>query len=225
MVRIALRKSEFAGVQLLLAGFAVATALVLLLCWTASGRLPDYIGRELAGEELAAVLGRNSSLAEYAWLSPCADFPRAAKIDTITIHHMGADLQLAELGERFANQDRRTSANYGIDNQGRVGIFVEEANRAWTSSNAANDARAVPIEVANDEMGGDWQVSEAAFAALVGLCADVCRRSDIPELTYTGNAQGNLTCHRMFANTVCPGPYLEGRLGELAAAVNQRLRE
>ena len=62
MVRIALRKSEFAGVQLLLAGFAVATALVLLLCWTASGRLPDYIGRELAGEELAAVLGRNSSL-------------------------------------------------------------------------------------------------------------------------------------------------------------------
>ena len=46
MVRIALRKSEFAGVQLLLAGFAVATALVLLLCWTASGRLPDYIDRK-----------------------------------------------------------------------------------------------------------------------------------------------------------------------------------
>lgn len=224
-MRLWLKKSEFAGVWLLLFGFAGAAALVLALCWTASGRLPDYIGRELAGDELAEVVGRNSSLAEYAWLSPCADFPRAAQIDSITIHHMGADLQLAELGERFDNQDRRSSANYGIDSQGRIGIFVEETNRAWTSSNAANDARAVTVEVANDEVGGDWHVSDAAFAALVELCADVCRRNDIAELTYTGDERGNLTCHRMFANTLCPGPYLEGRLGELAAAVNERLRE
>lgn len=224
-MQFGLKKSEFANVWLLLLGFAGVAVLVLTLCWTASERLPDYIGRELAGEELAAVVGRNSSLAEYAWLSPCADFPRAAQIDSITIHHMGADLQLAEVGERFANQDRRISANYAIDSQGRIGIFVEEANRAWTSSNADNDARAVTIEVANDQIGGDWHVSEAAFAALVELCADVCRRNGIAELTYTGDERGNLTCHRMFANTLCPGPYLEGRLGELAVAVNERLRE
>ncbi len=66
---------------------------------------------------------------------------------------------------------------------------MEESDRAWTSSSADNDHRAVTIEVANDEIGGDWHVSDEAFETLVALCTDICRRSGMEALTYTGDAE------------------------------------
>ena len=35
-----------------------------------------------------------------------------------------------------------------------MALYVEEGNRAWTSSSPENDHQAVTIEVANDEVGG-----------------------------------------------------------------------
>lgn len=133
---------------------------------------------------------------------------------------MAGDLELEALGERFSNRDRQVSANYAIDSSGQVALYVEEANRAWTSSSRENDNVAVTIEVANDETGRDWHVSDAAYETLVELCADICRRNGIERLEYTGDRQGNLTLHKMFADTECPGPYLEGRMEEIAEAVN-----
>ena len=101
---------------------------------------------------------------------------------------------------------------------------MEENNRAWTSSSRENDQQAVTIEVANDETGGDWHVSDAAFDTLVALCADICLRNGIPSLEYTGGPEGSLTVHQMFnPNTECPGPYLLSRMEDIAAAVNARL--
>jgi hypothetical protein len=40
---------------------------------------------------------------------------------------------------------------------------------------------------------------------LVNLCVDICKRYGF-RLNYTGNANGSLTEHRMFASTSCPGP-------------------
>ena len=77
---------------------------------------------------------------------------------------------MEELGQAFLQRDRRASANYAIDSEGRVALYVEESDRAWTSSSADNDHRAVTIEVANDEIGGDWHVSDEAFETLVALC-------------------------------------------------------
>ena len=37
-------------------------------------------------------------------------------------------------------------------------MYVEEKNRSWCSSSPSNDNRAVTIEVANDEIGGNWHV-------------------------------------------------------------------
>ena len=42
-------------------------------------------------------------------------------------------------------------------------------------------------------------------------------------MNYDGTKNGSLTTHDMFANTNCPGPYLKGRLQELANTVNARL--
>lgn len=165
----------------------------------------------------------NSSLVCYTKLSPNCNKPRNHKIDTITIHHMAGNLSVEACGEGFARTARQASANYGIGSDGRVALYVDEANRAWTSSNAANDHRAVTIEVANDGGAPDWHVSDAALASTVALCVDICKRNGIKRLNYTGAKDGNLTMHRWFAATLCPGPYLAGKFPYIAEEVNRRL--
>ena len=67
-------------------------------------------------------------------------------------------------------------------------------------------------------------MSDAAYETLLDLCEDVCRRNGIEALHYTGDETGNLTLHSMFSSdTECPGPYLTGRMEEIAAEVNSRL--
>lgn len=214
---------KYRNVWVLLMLFCMVGAVVLVLCRMNARRLPDVVDRPLTGREQAEVINRNSSLASYVYLSRNAGFPREAEIDTITIHHMAGDLTLEELGEEFALADRRASANYGIDRDGNVGLYVEEANRAWTSSSVENDSRAVTIEVANDEIGGSWHVSDASYQTLISLCVDICRRNGISKLTYTGDTRGNLTTHDMFAGTECPGAYLKSHLNDIADAVNNQL--
>ena len=188
--------------------------------------LPEYIGKELTEAEVKEVIKENSPLTSYVHLSPNADFPRNSQIKKITIHHMAANLSLEKLGESFGKIDRNASSNYGIDIYGNVALYVEEKNRAWTSSNAENDNMAITIEVANEEIGGDWRVSDSSYEALIELCTDICRRNGIEELIYTGDSQGNMTMHKMFnPNTDCPGPYLEERMEEIAEEVNANLRE
>lgn len=210
-------------VWILLGLFVIAGITVLAFCLGNVRSLPDVVGRTLTAQEQEEVISRNSPLARYVYLTPNAGFPREGKIDAITIHHMAGDLTLEQLGAEFALADRRASANYGVDRNGEVGLYVEECNRAWTSSDVDNDNRAVTIEVANDENGGQWHVSDESYAALIDLCVDICRRNGIEKLTYTGSDSGNLTTHNMFADTDCPGPYLESRMQEIADTVNQQL--
>lgn len=165
----------------------------------------------------------NSNLVSYTKLSPNCSKPRNHKIDTITIHHMAGNLSVESCGEVFAPTSRQASSNYGIGTDGRVGLYVDEADRSWCSSSRDNDNRAITIEVANDEVGGNWHVSDKAFATLVDLCVDICQRNEIPILNYTGDKNGNLTMHKWFAATACPGPYLESRFADIAKLVNERL--
>lgn len=164
----------------------------------------------------------NSSLVNYTKLSPNYS-KRTASIKKITIHHMAGNLSVQTCGNVFAHTSNKASANYGIDSNGLVGMYVEEKNRAWTSSNAKNDNQAVTIEVANDGGSPDWHVSNKALNKLVELCVDICKRNGIKKLNYTGDKNGNLTMHKMFAATVCPGPYLESKFTYIAQEVNKRL--
>ena len=220
-----MKENDFRSVWLLLAGFCAAAAAVLALCVTARSQMPDTVGRTLTAEETVQITARNSPMTEYVYLSPNADFPRGDAIRKVTVHHMAGDLALEDLGASFARRDRRASSNYAIDSSGRVALYVEEGNRAWSSKSLANDDQAVTIEVANDQVGGDWHVSDTAFETLIDLCVDICRRNGIPELRYTGDETGTLTLHSMFYDeTECPGPYLKSRMGELAGEVNRRLK-
>ena len=146
----------------------------------------------------------NSKLVNYTRYSPNCNKPRKFPITKITIHHMAGKLSVEECGNVFASASRQASSNYGIDSRGHVGLYVDEANRSWCSSNAENDNRAVTIEVANDEIGGYWHVSDRALNKLIDLCVDICERNNIPKLIYTGDKNGNLTEHNYFAATTCP---------------------
>ncbi|MGN0478336.1 MAG: N-acetylmuramoyl-L-alanine amidase [Hominenteromicrobium sp.] len=163
----------------------------------------------------------NSSFVNYTKISPYSN-PRDHKIDKITIHHMAGNLSVESCGNVFSGT-REASANYGVGTDGRVGMYVEEKNRSWASSNRDNDMRAVTIEVANDGGAPDWHVSDKALDKLIALCVDICRRNGIAALHYTGDKDGNLTRHNMFAATGCPGPYLESKFPYIAAEVNKCL--
>jgi hypothetical protein len=160
-------------------------------------------------------------MVSYTKISPNKTSPRRDTIKKITIHHTAGTYGLYTLGRIFANPDRDASSNYGISSDGKVGMYVEEKDRAWTSSSPLNDHQAITIEVSNSAIGYPWPVSDSAYKKLIELCIDICQRNGIKKLVYTGDANGNLTEHRMFHATTCPGQYLHSRMGMIADAVNQ----
>lgn len=165
----------------------------------------------------------NSPLVNYTKISPNSSNPRNKPITKITIHHVAGNLTVEQVGNIFATKERKASSNYGVDNHGRVGMYVEEKNRAWTSSNSDNDNQAVTIEVANITGAPDWKVSDIALNKTIDLCVDICKRNNIKRLNFTGDKTGNLTMHKWFAATACPGPYLESKFPYIANEVNKRL--
>ena len=165
----------------------------------------------------------NSKLVSYTRISPNSNNPRNHKIDTITIHHMAGNLSVESCGAGFADPARQASSNYGIGSDGRIGLYVEEKNRSWCSSSRENDHRAITIEVANDSRAPEWHVSDKALESTIALCVDICQRNGIEKLNFTGDKTGNLTMHKWFAATECPGKYLESKFPYIAQEVNKRL--
>ena len=132
---------------------------------------------------------------------------------------MAGNLTLEQCVGCWVNRD--ASSNYGIDSDGNIACFVEEENRAWTSSSADNDNQAITVEVANldNETG---RISDQAWQSLVRLATDICHRYNF-RLNFTGDPSGSLTMHKMFAATACPGPWIESHMNELAQTVNNNL--
>ena len=172
----------------------------------------------------------NSPLVDYTRISPNKNSPRNHKIDTITIHCVVGQCTVETLGNIFAPTSRQASSNYGVGTDGKIGMYVEEKDRSWCSSNAANDNRAVTIEVASDTKH-PYAVNDRAFAALLDLVTDICKRNGIKKLVWStkkadrvNHKNGcNMTVLRDYANKSCPGDYLYNRHGEIAAEVNRRL--
>lgn len=174
----------------------------------------------------------NSSLVNYKRLSPNHSGIRQHKIDTVSIHCMAGNLTVEQCGRLFADPNTQASSNYGIGSDGRIALYVDEVNRSWCTSSAANDNRAVTIEVANTVGYEPYPVSDAAYNSLIKLLADICKRNGIPELRWKadpdliGNtALQNMTVHRWFANKSCPGTWLYQHHGQIAADVNKLLTE
>lgn len=172
----------------------------------------------------------NSPLVSYTKLSPNHSGQRNHAIDTITIHCVVGQCSVETLGNIFAPTSRQASSNYGVGVDGRIGMYVEEKNRSWCTSSAANDHRAITIEVASDTTE-PYAVRDNVFAALLDLVTDICKRNGIKKLVWSTNKSDrvnhkngcNMTVHRDYANKSCPGKYLYDRHQQIADEVNKRL--
>ena len=170
----------------------------------------------------------NSSLISYKKISPNRTSPRKHKIDTITIHCVVGQLSVEGIGECF-QVSPGASSNYGIGTDGKMGMYVEEKDRSWCSSNSANDNRAITIECASDKTH-PYAINDDVYKSLIDLCVDICQRNNIKELRWKADKsligkpkKQNMTVHRWFANKACPGDYIYNRLGQIASEVNARL--
>lgn len=180
----------------------------------------------------------NSPLVSYTRISPNRGNTinkvwkpeRTRAIDTITIHCVVGQCSVETLGNIFAPTSRQASSNYGVGYDGKIGMYVEEKDRSWCTSSAANDNRAITIEVASDTKH-PYAVNDKAYAAMLDLVTDICRRNGIKKLVWSTDKNKrmnhldgcNMTVHRDYANKSCPGDYLYNRHGEIAAEVNKRL--
>lgn len=176
----------------------------------------------------------NSSMVAYTKLSPNHSGLRTMAIDRITPHCVVGQCTAEGLGDWFAMGSTQASSNYGIDKDGRVGLYVEEKNCSWCSSSNANDQRAVTIECASDS-AEPYAFRDAVYRKLIELCTDICRRNGKNKLIWFGDkdkalnyspksGEMILTVHRWFANKSCPGNWMYARMGDLTEKVTKALQ-
>lgn len=175
----------------------------------------------------------NSSMVVYKKLSPNHSGLRTHSIDRITPHCVVGQCTAEGLGDWFAKSSTQASSNYGIDRDGRVGMYVEEKNRSWCSSSNANDQRAITIECASDT-SEPYAFRDVVYKKLIELCIDICKRNGKNKLIWFGDKDKTLnyspksgemilTVHRWFANKSCPGNWMYARMGDLASKVTAAL--
>ena len=175
----------------------------------------------------------NSSMVAYTKLSPNHSGLRTHSIDRITPHCVVGQCTAEGLGDWFYKSSTQASSNYGIDKDGRVGMYVEEKNRSWCSSSNANDQRAITIECASDTTE-PYAFRDIVYQTLIKLCVDICKRNGKTKLLWFGDKDKTLayepksgemvlTVHRWFANKSCPGNWMYARMGDLAEKVTAAL--
>lgn len=146
---------------------------------------------------------------------------RNTEIKAITIHHMASKLTAKECGAIFQRVGRKGSSNYGIGYNGEIALYVDEENTPWTNSNWNSNCESVTIETSNDEVGGNWHVSDKSLESLIKLVADIAIRNNLG-LLVKGK---NLTWHQLVADkkypTACPGSYLISKLDYIIEKANE----
>lgn len=146
---------------------------------------------------------------------------RNTEIKAITIHHMASKLTAKECGAIFQRVGRKGSSNYGIGYNGEIALYVDEENTPWTNSNWNSNCESITIETSNDEVGGNWHVSDKSLESLIKLIADIAIRNNLG-LLVKGK---NLTWHQLVADkkypTACPGPYLISKLDYIIEKANE----
>ena len=137
-------------------------------------------------------------------------------IEMITLHHMASILTAEQCGKIFQG-NRKASAHYGVGINGDIAQYVDEANTAWANANWDSNCKAVTIETSNDQTGGDWHISDITLNSLIQLVADIAKRNNLGKLVKGKN----LTWHRMYCATTCPGEYILSKIDYIIEQANK----
>lgn len=175
----------------------------------------------------------NSPLVTYTLMSPNRNSPRNHEIDRVSIHCFVGQVTAKRGCEVFYPASKKASCQYVVGYDGSRGQNVDEADRSWCTSSAANDNRAITIEVASETVH-PYAVTDAAYKSLIELLVDICQRNGKTKMIWIPDKDKALayqpkkgeilmTVHRWFANKSCPGEYLYSRHAQIAQEVNDRL--
>lgn len=141
------------------------------------------------------------------------------KIEAITIHHMAGRLTAKQCGAIFQRPGREGSSHYGIGYDGKIALYVDESNTAWTNSNWDSNCKSVTIETSDDN--SSWYVNDTTLNSLIKLVADIAKRNNLRKLVKGKN----LTWHSLVADkgreTTCPGDYLRSKIQYIADEANK----
>ena len=158
-------------------------------------------GKTTAGGGTAVKGFSNSPLVTYTLISPNRTKNRNHAIDTITIHCFVGQVNAKRGCEVFQPSSKKASCNYVVGFDGSIGLCVGEKDRSWCTggtdgkgnpirvngiSGSSNDYQAITIEVASDNTH-PYAITDKAMAALIELCADICRRNGIKQLLWKGD--------------------------------------
>lgn len=143
-------------------------------------------------------------------------------IRKVIIHHCAGVWSVERMNQEINGTSRQMSCHYCVGSDGRIGQFVSEANRSWCSGGWEADKDSITIETSNDGGAPDWHVSDTVLAKLIDLVADICKRNGIAP-TYTGDKNGTLQYHSMWAQTACCGPYLKSKMQYICEQVKAKL--
>jgi N-acetylmuramoyl-L-alanine amidase len=105
----------------------------------------------------------------------------------VTVHYVGNPGSSAEANRRWFENGAggaHTSAHYIIGLNGEILLLIPENERAqhagrsfgkaWDAMAKSNNSTYIGIECCHPDAGGEF--NEKTYAALIGLCADICKR-------------------------------------------------
>lgn len=123
------------------------------------------------------------------------------------------------------------SANYAIDSQGKVGLYVPGKGCSYYTGNRKNDERALTI-VLSSAKNGERTFTKQTYNKLVDLTAYLCDQYGIKELVWSDDKDvrknhsngANVTLvSDYYIHTDAPGGYLLDRMDDFINDVNYKL--
>ena len=117
-------------------------------------------------------------------------------IDKVIVHYNDGNLSVEDCYRVW--QSREASAHYQVEESGRIGQLVYDANTSWNCGKWVPNCESIGIEHANRS---DGTISDACLDAGAHLVAAVCRKYGLGRPEWLTN----VFPHCYFVSTSCPG--------------------
>jgi hypothetical protein len=117
-------------------------------------------------------------------------------LDKVIVHYNDGNLTVEDCYRVW--QSREASAHYQVEESGRIGQLVYDANTSWNCGKWVPNCESIGIEHANRS---DGTISDACLDAGAHLVAAICKKYDLGRPEWLTN----VFPHCYFVSTSCPG--------------------